>query len=98
VGRKSSRSLGILVATTRVVGTPQMVFTNPITTILVNKIANQPLMSSIAIEGYISIDVGNLGGGYRKPSSIIVGIPHKRNGHSVRPNMVAFKYHDLKKC
>jgi hypothetical protein len=59
-----SRSSGILVAITRVVGTPQMVFMNPIMAILVNRIANQPPMSSIAIERYRSIDVGNLGGGY----------------------------------
>jgi len=39
-GRNLSRSLRILVATTRVVGTPHMVFTNPIMTTHVNRTTN----------------------------------------------------------
>jgi len=38
--RNLSRSLGIPIATIGVVGTPQMVFTNPIMTTHVNKIIN----------------------------------------------------------
>jgi hypothetical protein len=97
-GRTLSRSLGILVATNKVVGTPQVVFTNPIMTTFVNRTTNQPLMNSITIERYRSTDVGNLGRGYRKASGITTRIPNNRNGHSMRPNMVALKYPDFKKC
>jgi hypothetical protein len=31
------------------------------------------------------------------PFVITTGILDRRNGHSMRPNMVAFKYHDFKK-
>jgi hypothetical protein len=50
-GRKLSGSTTLPATTTRVVGTFQMVFTNPIMTIHVNKIANQPSMSSMATRG-----------------------------------------------
>ncbi len=50
-GRNLSKNLGIPVAI-GVVGTPQMVFTNPITTIYENKTIDQPLMNSITIGGY----------------------------------------------
>jgi hypothetical protein len=39
-GRNLSRSLGLSIATTRVVGTPYMVFTNPIMTTHENKIVD----------------------------------------------------------
>jgi hypothetical protein len=97
-GRNLSKSSGILVTTIKVVGTPQMVFTNPIMTTLVNMTANQPPMSSITIERYRSTDVGNLGGGYREPYGITTRIPNNMNGRSMRPNKVAFKYSNFKNC
>jgi hypothetical protein len=44
-----------------------MVFINLIMTIHVNKIANRPLMSSMAIGWYKSTNVTNLRRGYQKP-------------------------------
>ncbi len=40
IGRNLSRSLALPIVTTEVVGTPQMVFTNPIITIHVNMTSN----------------------------------------------------------
>jgi hypothetical protein len=62
--RNLNKSLGILVATTAVVGTPQMVFINPITTIYENKTPYRPLMDLIATGGYKSTEAENLRGGY----------------------------------
>jgi hypothetical protein len=59
-----NRSSGLLVATTTIVGTPQMVFTNLIVTTHVNKTTNQPPMNSIVAGRYKSINVGNPKGGY----------------------------------
>ncbi len=47
--RNLSQSLALLVATTRVVAIPQVVFINLITTTHVNRIVNRPLMSSMAV-------------------------------------------------
>jgi hypothetical protein len=57
VVRNLSQSLVLLAITTRVVGTPQMVFINPITTTHVNRIADQPLMNSMAAKRYRSANV-----------------------------------------
>jgi hypothetical protein len=95
--RNLNRSSGILVAIIGIVATPHMVFTNPIMTIHVNKITDQTLMNSMDVGGYISIDAGNLGRGYRKPSVVSTRINDNKNGHSMRLNMVIFKYPDLKK-
>jgi hypothetical protein len=59
-GRNLNRSLGIPIATIGVIGTPQMVFTNPIMVIHVNRTTNQPPMSSIVVGRYIITNVGNL--------------------------------------
>jgi len=64
MGRNLSKILGILIATIGVVGTPQMVFINPIMTTHENKTTNQPIMNSIIVGRYKSIEVENLGGGY----------------------------------
>ncbi len=64
VVRNLSQSSTLLAATTRVVGILQMVFINPITTIHVNKIADRPLMNSMAIGGCRSVDVVHLRRGY----------------------------------
>jgi hypothetical protein len=74
-----------------------MVFTNSIMTTHVNRIANGPPMSLITIRGYKSRNVGNPRGGYQDASVITIGIPNHRNGHSMRPNKVAFKYPNFKK-
>jgi hypothetical protein len=77
--RNLKRSLGLPVVNTKVVGTPQMVFINPIRTTHV-----KPPMSSIVIGGYKSMDVGNSKGGHREPFAITHGIPNHRNGHFVK--------------
>jgi hypothetical protein len=63
-GISARKSLALPPATIRVVGTPQMVFTNLIMTTHVNKIADQTSMSSMAIKGYRSVDVTNPRKGY----------------------------------
>jgi hypothetical protein len=62
--RNLNRSSRLPMANTRVVGTPQMVFTNPIMTIHVHKTTNRPHMSSIVVGGYKSIDVEDSKGGH----------------------------------
>jgi hypothetical protein len=59
IGRNLSWSLALPIITTRVVGTPQMVFTNPIMTTHVNKTTYRPLMSSMAIGGYKNANATN---------------------------------------
>jgi hypothetical protein len=71
VRRNLNRSLRIPVATIGVVGTPYMVFTDPIMTTHVNMTTYRPLMSSIVVGGYICTYAGNLGGGYQEPSIVI---------------------------
>ncbi len=84
-------------ATTRVVGIPQMVCTNLITTTHVNMIANRPLMSLMAIGRCKSTNVVHLRGGYWEPIDVTTLILGDRDGHYVRPNMVTFKYPNFKK-
>jgi len=50
--------------TTAIIGTPQMVFTNPIMTIHVNKTAYQPLMNSMVAKRYKITNAKNLKGKY----------------------------------
>jgi hypothetical protein len=50
--RNLNRSSALPTTTIGVVGMPQMVFTNPITTIHVNKTANRPLMNSMDARRY----------------------------------------------
>ncbi len=72
--RNLSWSLALLTITIGVVRTPQMVFTNPITTIHVNRTTNQPLMNSMAVGGYKNVDATNLRGGYQEPFVVITPI------------------------
>jgi len=95
--RKLNGSSTLPTTTTRVVGTPQMVFTNLILIIHVYRITNQPPMSSMDVGGYKSANAMNPKRGYQKPSIIITPIPNYRDGHYVRPNKVALKYHDFRK-
>jgi hypothetical protein len=74
-----------------------MVFTNPIMTTHVNMTTNQALMNLMVVGGYISTNVANLRKGYREPSVVTAKIPDHKDGHSNRPNMIAFKYLDFKK-
>ncbi len=85
------------ITTTGVVGTPQMVFTNPIMTTHVSRIEDQPLMNSMDAGRCRNVDVMNPKRRYQKPSTITVPIFYHRNGHYVRLNKVAFKYLDFKK-
>jgi hypothetical protein len=94
--RNLSRSSALPIATTKVVGIPQMVFTNPITTTHVNKTIDRPLMSSMAIGGCRSVDVMHSRGGYEEPIVVTAPILDHRDGHYVRPTRVAIKYLDFK--
>jgi hypothetical protein len=97
VRRNFNRSSRTLVTNIGVVGTSQMVFTNLIMTIHVNRIIDRPSMSSIVAKGYISTYVRNPRRGYEEPFVVTIKIPDHINGHFVRPNMVTFKYPDFKK-
>jgi hypothetical protein len=62
-------------------------------TIHVNKNAYQPPMNLNIVDGsYRSTYVKNPIGGYQEPSVINVKNYDHRNGHLLKPNMVAFKY------
>ncbi len=93
--RNLSQSLVLLAAITRVVGIPQMVFTNLIMATHGNRITAWPLMSSMVARGCKSAMHSR--GGYWKLIVVIVPIFDHRDGHYVRPNRVAFKYLDFKK-
>jgi hypothetical protein len=97
VGRNLNKSSGILITISGVVGTFRTVFNNLIMITHVNKIANWSSMNSIIAKRYKITNAENPRGRYWKPSIITIGIPNHINGHSVRPNKVAFKYVDLKK-
>jgi hypothetical protein len=70
MGRNLNRSLKLPMANTIIVGTPQMVFINPIMTINVHKTIDRPLMNSKAARRYINTDAKNPKKGYREPSII----------------------------
>jgi hypothetical protein len=97
IGISLNRSLEMLTITTRIVGTPHMVFTNPIMTTRVNIIINRILMNSLVAREYKSTNVENPRGGYREPSIITIGILDHKNDRSIEPNMVALKYIDFQK-
>jgi hypothetical protein len=92
--RKLSGNTTLPTTTTRVVGTFQMVFTNLIMTPHVNRM-QKPLMSSMAIRRYKSVDVANPKGGYQKSFAITAPILDHKDGHYVKPSMVALKYLDF---
>ncbi len=97
VRRNLNKSSTLPIATTRVVGTPQMVFANLIMSSHVNMTIDQPLMNSMATKRYKSVDAMNPKGGYQKPYVIITQIPDHNDDHYVKPNMVALKYLAFKK-
>jgi hypothetical protein len=63
-GRKLNGSLALPITTTGVVRTHQLVFANPIMITHVNRIIDQPLMSSMVARGYRSEDATNPRRGY----------------------------------
>ncbi len=67
------------------VGTPQMVFTNPIMTTHVNRTIDQPPLSSMVVGRYISADVTNPKRGYWEPYVIIVPIIDHIDCHYIKP-------------
>jgi hypothetical protein len=71
--------------------------TNPIMTTPVNKTADRPPMSSMAVGGYRSANVTNPQGGYQKPFAITILILDHKYGHYVKPKRVTFKYPNFKK-
>jgi hypothetical protein len=58
---------------------------------------DQPSMSSMVAKRYKSADVMNSKGGYWEPFVVTTPIFNNRDGHYVKPNMVAFKYPNFKK-
>jgi hypothetical protein len=62
-----------------------------------NKIINQPSMSLMVASRYKSVNVMNLKGRYQKPFVVPTQTPDKKDGHYVKPNIIALKYLDLKK-
>jgi hypothetical protein len=94
-GRKLSGSMALPITIIRIFGTFHMVFTNLIMTTRVNKSTNRPMMSSMAVGRYRSADVTNPIGGYQEPSTTTAPIFYHIDGHYVKPNKVAFKYHDF---
>jgi hypothetical protein len=96
IEKKLNGNTTLPTTTTRVVGTLQMVFTNPIMIIHVNRIVDRLAMNSMATRRYKSASVANPRRGYRKPFIITAPVLDHRDGHYVRPNMVALKYTDLK--
>ncbi len=74
-----------------------MVFTNPIMTTHVNKIADRPSISSMVDGTYKSVDATSPRRGYQKPYVVTSQILDHKDGHSIRQSWVAFKYLDLKK-
>jgi hypothetical protein len=95
--RKLNGSLALPITTTRVVRAPQLVFTNPIMIIRVNRIIDQPLMSSMVARGYRNEDATNPRRGYQKPFAVTTPILDHKYDHYVKPNKVAFKHLDFKK-
>ncbi len=60
-----NRNTTLPIITIGVVGTPQMVFTNPIMIIHVNRNLSQPPMSSMVVGGYKNVDATNSGWRYQ---------------------------------
>jgi len=89
--------LALPIATIGVFGTPQMVFTNSIMTIHVNRIVDRPSMSSMVVGGYKNVSAMDSKGRYQEPFVVIELIINHKDGYYVKPNRVAFKYIDLKK-
>jgi hypothetical protein len=54
-------------------------------------------MNSIVVGGYKSEDVVNPIKGYQKPFVVTALIPNHKDGHYVKPNIIAFKYPNFKK-
>jgi hypothetical protein len=71
--------------------------TNPITTTHLNKIIDQPPVSSMVVGGYKNADAVNPRGGYQKPFAITAQIFDHKNVHYVRPNRVVLKYPNFNK-
>jgi hypothetical protein len=97
VRRNLSWNSTLLTSTTKVVKTPQMVFTNSIMTTHVNRTTNRPLMNSMVAEGYKSVNATSLRNEYWESSVVTAQIVDHKDGHYVRPNKVVLKYLDFKK-
>jgi hypothetical protein len=67
IGRKLNGSSTLPTITTRIVGTPKMVFTIPTMIIHVNRTANQPLMNSMDVGKYRNVNAMNPRRGYQEP-------------------------------
>jgi hypothetical protein len=51
----------------------------------------------MVVRGYRSVDVANPRGGYHEPLVVTTPILYDKDGHYVKPNMVALKYPNFKK-
>ncbi len=63
-----------------------MVLTDSITTTHVNRTIDRPLMSSMDVGRYKSVDVVHPRGGYRELIVVTTPILDHKDGHYVRPN------------
>ncbi len=88
--RNLNRSSPLPTTNTGVVGIPQMVFTNLIMISHVNRIANQPLMSSMVTGRYKSANAMNPKRGYRKPYVVTISILDHKDGHYVTVKQGSF--------
>jgi hypothetical protein len=86
--RNLSQSLALPIVTIRVVGIPQMAFTNLITITHVNRTTDRPLMNSMVTGRCRSTNVVHPRRGYRKPIVVTTPIFSHKDGHYVRPNRV----------
>ncbi len=82
--RNLSRNLTLPIAITKVVGIPQTVFTNSITTTHVNMIANQPLMNLMVVRRYRSVNVTHPKRGYGEPFIVTALIIDHKIDHYVK--------------
>jgi hypothetical protein len=65
IGKKLSGSTTLPTTTIGLVGARQMVFTKLIMITYVNRMANRPLVNSMVVGGYRSVDVTNPRKGYQ---------------------------------
>jgi hypothetical protein len=90
--RNLSRSLMLPIPITRVVGIPEMVFTNQIMTFHGNNIVNPILMNLMAVRGCRSVDDVHSKGGFREPIVVMAPISYQKDSHYVKLNSSIIKY------
>jgi hypothetical protein len=90
--RNLSRNSMLPIPITRVVGIPEMVFTNQIMTSHGNNIVNQILMTLMAAGRCRSVDDLHSKGGFREPIVVIAPISYQKDNRYVKLNNSIIKY------